>query len=382
MPIIWRYLLSHFLKVLVFCVVAFIAVLMTTRLDEIAHFATLGPEGLYILMFTMYQIPYILPIAIPVSCLISSILLIQRLSRTHELTALRASGLGMGSILAPILIAAAFLALANFYIVSELSTHSHLSTSLLKNELRSINPLLLLHNKHLMKLKGIFFNTMGASKIGETASEVIIAMPNKNNSRINVMVAESLSASPTRFVGNGVTLVSSLDPVNEDRHDHLVLENIKEATTSIRDFSQLLQKKVWTLNNDHLRTPQLLVKLSDEKKALAESKAEQDPVSTQKQIQRSINRCYSELIRRLSVALAVFTFTLMGATFGISISRNQSSKGLIFVIALAAFYLVAFFTAKGIDHLLAASTMLYLVPHAVIIVASIWTLKRATRGIE
>lgn len=98
MPIVWRYLLSHYLKVLVLCVTAFIAVLLTTRLDEIAHFASMGPEGFYIILYTLYQIPYILPIAIPISCLISSILLIQRLSRSHELTALRASGMGLKTI--------------------------------------------------------------------------------------------------------------------------------------------------------------------------------------------------------------------------------------------------------------------------------------------
>ena len=243
MPIIWRYLLSHFLKVLIFCVIAFIFVLMTTRLDEIAHFATLGPEGIYILLFTFYQIPYILPIAIPVSCLISAILLIQRLSRTHELTALRASGMSLSAILAPILLAAVFLSLANFYIVSELSTYSHLSSNMLKNELRSVNPLLLLHNKHLMKLKGMFFNTLGSSKIGETASDVIIAMPNKKSNRINVMFAKNLSSYSTRFVSKGVTLVTSLAADHEDKYDHLVIENIDEITTSIQDFAQMLQKK-------------------------------------------------------------------------------------------------------------------------------------------
>jgi lipopolysaccharide export system permease protein len=382
MPIIWRYLLSHFLKVFIFCVIAFIAVLMTTRLDEIAHFATLGPEGIYILKFTLYQIPYILPIAIPVSCLISSIILIQRLSRTHELTALRASGIGMRSILAPILIAASFLTIANFYIVSELSTHSHLSTGLLKNELRSINPLLLLHNKHLMKLKGIFFNTMGPSKIGELASDVILAMPGKRNSGINVMLAKSMHASPSKFVGQDITMITSLNSKFEDRFDPLMIENIHETTTSIKDFSQMLQKKVWTLNNDHLRSPLLLVRLSKEKQALADAKAEAKPVSAQKQIQRCINRCYSEMMRRVSVALAVFTFTFMGASFGVSISRHHSNKGMFIVIGLAALYLVCFFSAKGIDHLLIASSVLYMAPHAAMILFSILTLNRANKGIE
>ncbi len=382
MPIIWRYLITHFLKVLVFCVVAFIGILMTTRLDEIAHFATLSPEGYYILLFTLYQIPYILPIAIPISCLISSILLIQRLSRTYELTALRASGISLSAILTPILVIAALLSMANFYVISELSTHSHLSTSLLKNELRSINPLLLLHNKHLMSLKGVFFNTMGASKLGESAADVVIAMPNKQNNRINVMFAKKLEASPSRFKGTEITLISNTDSNKPKYPDHLFIENIHVTTTSIHDFSQMLQKKVWSLNNDHLRFPFLYLKLLDEKSALKNALIKNEPVAIQKQIKRTINRCYTEIARRFSIALAVFTFTLMGAAFGVSISRNPSSKGLFVVIGLAAIYIVAFFSAKGIDHLLVAATSLYLIPHLFIIASSLWILRRVAKGIE
>jgi lipopolysaccharide export system permease protein len=363
-------------------VIAFIAVLLTTRLDEIAHFVTLGPEGIYIFLFTIYQIPYILPIALPIAGLISAILLIQRLSRTHELTALRAAGIGLGGILAPILLAAAFLALVNFYVISELSTQSHLATGLIKNELRSVNPLLLLHNKHLMKMKGIFFNTLGPSKMGESAYGAIVATPSKNNDRINVLVADSLKASPTAFAGHHVAFFSTLSDDALDKADNLLLENMGNASTTLEDFGQMMQKKVWTLNNDHLKMPLLLSRLADEKKALGNAKRNGDSVSSQKQIQRSINRIYTEIIRRISVAIAVFTFTLMGAAFGFSISRRQSSRGLFIVICLASLYLIAFFVAKGMDHLFEASLALYTVPHLLIVVLSIAMIERIGKGIE
>ena len=139
---------------------------------------------------------------------------------------------------------------------------------------------------------------------------------------------------------------------------------------------------MWSLNNDHLRSSLLLIKLGEERQALADAKAENMPVSAQKQIKRCIDRCYAEIVRRVSVALAVFTFTLMGASFGIGISRNQSNKGLFIVIAFGAFTLVAFLAAKGIDHLLIPSSALYLFPHVLIIVASLWTLRRVAQGIE
>lgn len=381
MPILWRYLLSHYLRVFFFCTFAFIAILLTMRLNEIAHFATLGAEGKYVLWFTLYQIPYILPLAIPIACLISSIILIQRLSDTHELTALRASGFSIHNILTPLLLASAFVCLGNFYIVSEMATSSHLSTGLLKSELRSMNPLLLLNNKHLMRMKGYYVDTLGSSRVGENASDIVIGIPNKSNERISLVIAKNLKASAVEFSGEGVTLISSL-PAKAEQSESLIVENMASAATTIQDFSQMIQKKVWSLNNDHLKLGLLLAKHSEDSKALMEAQAAGQDLSVQKQIRRNLNRVKTEIIRRISIALSVVTFTLMGAAFGISINRHRSNRGVFIIIGLAAIFLFSYFTAKGIDHLFIASTLAYLLPHLLIILMSIWALNRASKGVE
>lgn len=382
MPILWRFLLGQYLKVLILATVAFIAVLLTTRLDEIAHFATLGAESIYVILFTLHQIPYILPIAIPISCLISVVILIQRLSTSHELTALRASGLSIGQILAPILIASGWLTLGSFYLISEVATTSHLSAGLLKSELRSMNPMLLMNNKYLMKMKGFYFDTLGPSRVGESAEQVIIAMPNKSNTRINLMVAEGLQVDIENFIGNGMTLITSLGSEVKDKPDQLIIENIGEAKTSLRDFSQMIEKKVWTVNDDHLKMPLLMTRIGDERSALNQAVEAEHPSSEIKQLTRNINRGYNEVFRRVSLAVAVFTFTLLGAAFGVSISRHKSNRGLIYIIGLATLFLVAFFSAKGMEHQLSLPAFLYFFPHLLIVALSLWTLRRASQGIE
>src|SRR5258708_1903184 len=121
MPILWRYLLRNFFQILVLSVSSFIGVLLVLRFHEIARFATSGASLVKIFLFTLYQIPYILPIAMPFSCLIASMLLFQRLSRLHELTAFRSCGLGFSSIVAPLLCAGTLLGFVNFVICCELS---------------------------------------------------------------------------------------------------------------------------------------------------------------------------------------------------------------------------------------------------------------------
>lgn len=381
-PILWRHLLTQYLRVLLLCTLAFIAVLLVMRLEEIAHFATMGASLVSIFRFVSYQIPYILPIALPISSLVSAILLIQSLSRHFELTALRSCGMALRDILTPILLTAAFLSIGSLYIVSEVATQSHLTAGLLKSELRTVNPLLLLRNKHFMQLKGFYFDILGPSQMGESAADAVLSMPDKHNHRLNVLIAQKLYPSTNTFHGHGVTVLSSLGAQSDEQFDPLVVENIGQATTSIQDFSQILQKKTWTLNNDHLRLPLLMARIAEEKEALTRAESTQAPLHKIKQMQRSINRGISEIIRRISIAIAAFTFTFMGAAFGVSISRYHSNRSIYMVIILTALYLIAYFCAKAMDHVLITASLLYLIPHVLIVTLSCWSLQQAARGVE
>lgn len=381
MPIIWRYLLNHFLKIAFGCVLAFIAILLTMRLDEIAHFAALGAPIPYLLYFTFHQIPYILPIALPVSCLIASLLLIQRLSLTHEFTALRASGFSLFNVLTPILIASAFLSLANFWMTSELATHSHLQTNLLKSELRSINPLFLLHNKHLMRMKGFYFGALGASHVGESAADVVFAVPNKHQGRIHLLLAKHLQADPTLFEGQGVSLIYGAES-EDGRFDHLLIENMESSVTYVQEFSNFLQRKMWTVNNDYLPLPLLLVRIHQQRARLQTPNVDEKTENESQNLEMQLHRSLSEIIKRFSISIAVFSFTLMGCSLGLNIRRKRPLYPLFMAIVLTTLFLIAFFVAKGMDHHLVLSGSLYLVPHALIILVSLIMLKRISAGVE
>jgi len=121
MPILWRYLLRGYFQIFLLCVTAFICVLLVMRLEEIARFASLGAPWTKVLVFAFYQIPYILPLAVPVSCLIACSLLFQKMSHSHELTALRSSGCSLRKIIVPLLFASGLLALFNIVLSCELA---------------------------------------------------------------------------------------------------------------------------------------------------------------------------------------------------------------------------------------------------------------------
>lgn len=382
MPILWRYLFTHFFKITLLCLFSLLAILLTMRLDEIAHFVALGAPLKAILAFTFYQIPYILPVTLSLSALTASFLLMRQLSAAHELTALRACGMGLRDMMAPLLLGAFVLSIFNFWMVSEMATQAHLQANTLKNELRSINPLLLLNNKHLMRLKGLYFEALGPSRAGEMASQAVLAIPNKHHQRLNILIAEDLKAFPSLFIGKKVTLLTSVDSGEEEDFDHLFIENIGESITPVQDFSQLLQKKVWTINNDYLKTSFLLNRIQEQKNALKKAQKRGADRSQLKELKEQLGRSQSDIARRFSIAFAVFSLTFMGAAYGMHIGRQKKHRPFFIVVSLTVFYLIAFFVAKGVEHQAPLAISLYILPHFIIIFISIIALKRISRGCE
>ena len=362
MPILWRYLLKEYLKTFVLCIGAFIAILLTMRLDEIANFATLGPGLPMLLLFVLQQIPYILPVTFPIASLISSMLVTQQLSQSHELTAARSCGFSIRDILLPIIALSLLLSALNFYIVSEIATQSHLSTAQLKNQLRAVNPLLLIHNKSVMRMKGFYFDTLGPSHLGDFVQDIILLAPNKQSDRVNVLIAKELKFQGDKILGKHVTLISDKHDEEGELSKGLLIENMGTTEMTTQEFSDLLERSTLNIKPDHMKMSYLLIGLSEPR--------EDKP------------RVITEIMRRISVGISVFTFTLMGLAFGITIGRFQSGMRVVYAILLAAFYLISFFVAKEFSDSILISSICYFFPHILITTISCVMLYRVSRGRE
>jgi lipopolysaccharide export system permease protein len=363
-PIIWRYLLRSYFQVLLLCVGAFISVLIIPRLQDIARFATSGAPKLKILLFALLQVPYILPIAIPVSCLIAAMLLFQRLSHTHELTALRTCGFGLKAIATPLVFAGFFLTLVNFTIASEISPHCRSMAKQLIFEMATANPLFLLQKESLIKLKSAYYD-IGVLKANRYAEDVLLVVKNTSSGRMTVMSAKELALKGELLKGQQVTFISSVDPKKGLGFDHLIIENQAEMNTKAASMSQFLQSVDWTASYEYLPLRMILAYDRIQKSRFFISKGAQVEIS-----------------RRASISLAAFTFTMIGLAFGMQINRNHSKKGVVWAIALAALFLVCFIAAKSFRHSPMVSTAIYLLPHPLIIFLSLRSLKSIREGVE
>lgn len=365
MPLLWRYLLRNYLKVFSLSVAGFISVLLITRFQNIARFAATGASKLYILKFVLFQIPFILPLAIPISCLIASFLLFQKMSHSHEFTALRSAGLGPAPLLFPLITCGSVMALLNFGIVSEVAPKCRAFSKGLAYQMTAVNPLCLLQKETLIKLKNSYVD-MKVLKSGKYAEDVIFIMRSLSNQRLGITLAKKVSLDEGKLCGDQVTFISSIDPKKTECFDHLVIENQAQMHTEASQISQYLRTSDWNISYDYLGLRMLQAKSSVDKKPSEPF----DPKALQ------------ELAKRVTLALAALTFTIVGISFGMEISRTPSLKKVLWAIGMMVLFLICFVAAKSVKHDPMKGSILYLAAHPIILYFSLRSLKKRMRGIE
>lgn len=364
MPILWRFLMRSYLQVFFLCISGFIAILLLTRLQEIARLATLGSEPSLIFLFALCQIPYILPIAIPISGLIASILLLQRLSHTHELTSFRSSGLSFNQIHTPLLMTAFILSLINFSIVSELTPRSRLYSQKLLHHVMTNSPLFLIKKNKLLKLQNSYVE-MDIKQGGTKAENVIFAMKNDSSDRITLLNAKKIYIKEDQLIGQGVAIISHTAPKNPNWTDHLIIENQESMTTPSKAVSEIITKNPLHFGYEYLPIKEL-IKTAFSQKAKA----------------KTIKRMQFELSRRLFFPLITYAFTFMGLSLGVQISRQRNKSGLILTAILTTLTFICSIAAKSYHLAPVKSITCYLFPLLCIFFFSLRFQKRTIQGIE
>jgi lipopolysaccharide export system permease protein len=359
MPTMWRYALHKFLSIFSLSVCTFILVLLVSRFKEIARFGALSANWLKTGLFIVYQVPSILPIAIPISALIASFLLFQRLSRTQELTAFRSGAFSLTSLFSPILLISFFLSLINFSICSEISPFCRRETKTLLYRETSENPLLLLQRQKLAKIKNTYLK-MKIRDEGLSAKDLVLIAPNESNQRLSLLSAKNLKIEQDLLLGQDVAIISHLS--SAEGFDPLIIENQASMSTEAPLLSAALKKNRPRLDANVLGLKMLRIRAIEPGKRGFSARG--------------------EIIRRISLSLSVFSFAFLGATFGIEQGRRPSRKGAFIAISFCLLLLISYLFGKEMKRHLWVSLSAFFLPHLLIWSASIFQLKQINQGIE
>ncbi len=361
MPILWKYLLKSYFQFLTLCTSAFVAVLLVIRFQEIAQFASSGASLKHIGLFSLYQIPYILPIAIPISCLIASMILFQRMSFSLEFTALRACGIAIKSITAPILLSSLLLGVINFSIASEITPITRTKAKHLMYEVIQENPLILMQKDSMLGLKTAEFD-LKKLKLGKKAAEVLCIMRQSSGERIGLFTAKEISTEGNFVLGKDISILSTFE-ASPEGYDHLMIENQKTMKINKQELTNHLLKTEWFAKDDLLNFKGILHK----------SLLETGPFPS---------KSFLEVLRRIFLGLCPLTFTLIGLCFGTNIGRSKKKTPVLFAFSLAALVMICFVATKTLQKFAILSLLLYLLPQPIAALLSLKSLFSSSRGIE
>ncbi len=355
-------MLGRFVRILTLCTLSFIAILLVMRLSDIAKFASQSNELYAIGLFMLYQVPYILPIAIPISCLVASMVTMRGLCDDSELTAFRSSGLSLYAIAAPILWCSLFLVLLNFYIASELTPYCRSLTRDLMHRTTAENPLFLLQKSKHLRFPDVEAD-MEVIQPKSHAKDLTFVMYNKQLQRLCAVLARDVRLSDGLLKGKDVTLLTSLP--SEDGFDHLVIENEAKTSLPSAELALLLRRPSVKTTYDSLSYSAMRLK--------AESEAHRH---------KTKKRFSFEIIRRASYGLAPLSFTAVGLSFGIQIGRQKRRRALYLSAALAALMLTSTLIGKSFENFPLYAALCYFLPHPIAWFLSFRYKNQKERGIE
>lgn len=361
MPILWRYLLKGYFQLFSLCLSAFVAILLVVRFQEIAVFASSGAKAYQIALFSLYQVPYILPIAIPISCLLASFILFQRMSSHMETTAFRASGMSLKTLAYPLLLGGFVLSLANLSIASEMTPFTRSLAKHLLYKIARDNPLIVMQKDSIVSMKSFDFDLKNLDP-GKKAEEVIGIMRQDSQERISLFTAKELSVNQSTISGEGISFISSVPP-HFPGYDHLIIENQGQMQIDKLKITSHLFNKEWFAKDDLLTLKEVVKKHKTSSRFFT-------------------SKMGIELLRRASFALCPLTFTFMGIAFGVHIGRSKRKGNILYASALAFFVLGSFVAAKTLQKAPSFAALLYLLPHPIACLVSFRSLKLTSQGVS
>lgn len=380
LPLLWRYLFLQYGKTLLLSLLGFLILLLSTRLEEAAKLISLGSSFGSVMLYILYQIPYVLQIALPISTLIGALYLFGRLSANSELTAARASGIGLFELLAPLMIFSILIATLSFQLFFDLSAQAHLGAKQLEYSVREMQPLSMLQNSRLLESRGVKLDMKGSLVADKHATDLIIAMNAGESGKTTIVLVKKVASDNDTLHGEDTTIITTKEAQNGAGYEDLIIENTKESATSLTELSFVANKhRMWKAGNDLLSLPLLLAKRTElATGADARISQEKNPKSSY----QKIRKVDAEIVRRFSLALSIVTFTLAGAAFGCSVGRMHKRRRFIYVVALTSFFLICYLAAKGLEEKPLTAICLYLMPHIALVASSISRLSNIQRGVE
>ena len=327
-------------------------------------------------------IPFIWVFALPMAMLTSTLLVFGRFSADQELTAARASGISLVSLIAPILGLSLLLSGLSAMVNLEWGPRSRMAYKdiLFRFTAEVATSRLLPEGRHIRDIPGyVFF--IGKNRDGQLEDVMIYKLASGTNDVATIHAARGkLTVNPTNLTyvmhlynANGIRFGS-------DRAAPISSEYLTESfSLSERKRSDVIPISDMTFNQLRAELRELETKLRRTGMTAGQ------PAPTNAQLERELRRVTSpvrvQTHRRLAYSFACFSFTLLGIPLGIRVQRRETNIGFAIALMLVLVYYGVTMLGISLDQQPQWFPHLILwIPNLICQSLGAWLLWRANRG--
>lgn len=349
------YLLRQVIASLLLTVAVFTFVLLLGNvLKEVLVLLVSGRASFWMVAKSIgLLIPFVWVFALPMGMLTATLLTFGRFSADQELTATRASGISLISLITPILLLSVLLSALSAWVTMDLGPRSRVAyKSLLHEAVLRLATEQLPAGRYIKDFKDYIFY-IGENNEGEMRDVMVFVVQDQTN------IASTVQAPRARLTADSVNSIITLELFNAKsvimREDgsyvgpsgnwsiKLPVPKIQDEEISISDMT------FWQLRQE----------LQDVRAQVRSASREPDETAGPevKEAALALDRMEAELTlplriqlnRQMSFSFACIGFTLIGIPLGIQVHRRETNIGIAIGLALVLVYYSFFILGQSLE---------------------------------
>ncbi len=285
-------------------------------------------------------VPFAWAFALPMGMLTATLLIFGRFSADQELTAVRASGISLVSLITPVLLLSLVLCGVSALVNLELGPRCRVAfTTMRFNFGAQLSTALLPEGRFITDRPGYVFY-IGKNRKGDLEDVMILMLENETNLQRTViaprgkMIIDSANKRLELTLYDAKTVEANGDTGSAQEFPiALDLEPPQKAALKPK-VDDMTFKQLW----DELRDLERRIRMPVSLKNLSPEQRQAQKKAWQQERKDLITPIVFQMHRQVAFSFACFGFTLLGIPLGIRVHRRETNVGIAMALALVAVY--------------------------------------------
>lgn len=353
----WYVIREHIAPFIFAALVILFILVLKLMLDMMDLLITQGVGVVILGKLLMYNLAWMVALVVPMSVLVATVMAFGRMGASGEIIAMKAAGVSMYKIVAPILILGCGITYLMIRFNNDVLPEANYRASSLQKAIKLKRPMLLLQN-----LEGQFVNeadipfTFHVDHVNRETEELLgVTLFQREENDAQIIT----TAERGRFIISENELTLALRDGEIHRRDtsgseRYIRSRFDIFTYVVRDISFGLDLSQQTSRNDRTKTTPMMRLENDNyrqqitgiERNLAEVSEESPTSAAQRKafeihiasLKRHIDQNLVEIHKKNSIPFAALVFILIGASLGILVRRSGASIGIGLSIGFFTLY--------------------------------------------